>query len=205
MAIGYMWSAGKRWKVADGPAPPLTCTSASFTFHMCTYMPNTQKHRGKNRCCVVRPHSQQAWHLTLHQIELFRSPSCLWGGQRHRQNACTKTSFPDLPETTGLHRSEKEDRSYSILKHHKQSILRRQKCLLQKASHHQALCRGMRGHTWCFYELLKRNSLQNNKKVCHLLTALSFKTRESLIHGTQKSIVCRISVLFVCAFCWQNW
>lgn len=56
-----------------------------------------------------------------------------------------------------------------------------------------------------FYELLKRNSLQNNKKVCHLLNALSFKTRESLIHGTQKSIVCRISVLFVCAFCWQNW
>lgn len=172
--------------------------------HVHIYAQHTET-QGEEQMLCSKTSQPASMTLNLASDWALQIPVLPLGGQRHRQNACTKTSFPDLPETTGLHRSEKEDRSYSILKHHKQSILRRQKCLLQKASHHQALCRGMRGHTWCFYELLKRNSLQNNKKVCHLLTALSFKTRESLIHGTQKSIVCRISVLFVCAFCWQNW
>ncbi len=47
---------------------------------MSTYMFHTERARklkGKNRCWVARPHSQQMWHLTFHQIEPFRSPSCL--------------------------------------------------------------------------------------------------------------------------------
>lgn len=52
-----------------------------FHTSMCAYVFHTERARklkGKNRCWVARPHSQRMWHLTFHQIEPFRSSSCLW-------------------------------------------------------------------------------------------------------------------------------
>ncbi len=56
------------------------------------------------------------------------------GGQKHRQNACTKTSFPDLPENTSLRRSEKLFSLKTPLAEH----LDEKEPLPQNVSHFQA-------------------------------------------------------------------